>query len=144
MNQAKVYLNQLRILDSKIQRRQQEVDELKQAAMSLGSVGLDPDKVRTDSPDPDPLASRIVNYVKMENEINEMIDEFIDLKHTIIGQIQMLEDANCMDVLWKRYVDRKTFVQIAEEMHYDISTIFRIHGRALQMFNEKFIFVNVQ
>ena len=48
-----------------------------------------------------------------------------------------------MDVLWKRYVDLKTFSRIADEMGYDISTIFRIHGRALQAFNEKYNFVNL-
>lgn len=140
MNKAKAYLNQIKALDIRIQRRQQEVEELRAAAMSIGSLNLNPDRVKKTSPDPDPLASKISKYVDMENEINDMIDELIDLKHLVIGQIEKLEDANCMDVLLKRYVDFKTFDQIADEMHYSRRHITNIHGKALQMFNERFSF----
>ena len=138
MNQAKAYLSQIKNLDYKIRMRQQEAAELRDAAMSLGSLQLDPDRVRSSSPDPDPMASQVGRYVDILNEVEAMIRELMELKHKILGQIQALDDKTYMEVLWKRYVSLETFSQIAEEMGYDIRTIFRIHGRALQMFNEKF------
>lgn len=136
MNKAKEYLSQIRTLDSQIRRRQQEVQELRESAMSMGGASLDANHIRTDSPDPDPLASKVSRYVDLLNETNDMINDLVELKHRIIGQIQMLDDAKYMDVLWKRYVDLKTFDQIADEMNYSVRHITSIHGRALQMFEE--------
>ncbi|MBR3236851.1 MAG: hypothetical protein IKF99_00275 [Oscillospiraceae bacterium] len=143
MNPAKEYLSQIKTLDSKIRRKQQEAKELRDAALSLGSTQMDPDRIRSASPDPDPMASQVGRYVDIQKEVQAMIIELMELKHLIIGQIAELDDSDYMDVLWKRYVDLKTFSRIADEMGYDISTIFRIHGRALQAFNEKYNFVNL-
>lgn len=143
MNPAKEYLSQIKTLDSKIRRKQQEARELRDAALSLGSTQPDPDRVRSASPDPDPMASQVGRYVDIQKEVQAMIIELMELKHLIIGQIADLNKSDYMDVLWKRYVDLKTFNRIADEMGYDISTIFRIHGRALQAFNEKYNFVKL-
>ena len=140
MNYAKEYLNQIRDLDAKIKQRQQDVEELRTAAMSSGSLQLDANRIRTDSPDPDPLASKVGRYVDIEKEIGEMLLELTELKHTIIGQIQMLGDQKYTDVLWKRYVELESFAQIASEMGYNVRHVTRIHGRALQMFNDYFDF----
>lgn len=139
MNQAKAYLSQIKNLDYKIRRRQQEAAELRDEALSLGGMQLDPDHIRSASPDPDPMASQIGRYVDIQKEVEEMIIELMDLKHKIIGQIEAIEDARYMEVLWKRYVDLEPFGQIAAEMRYDVRTIFRIHGRALQMFDAKYL-----
>lgn len=141
MNQAKEYLNQIRTLDSKIARRQQEIEELRTAAMSSGTQQLDEFKIRTDSPDPDPLATAVSRYVDMQKEVEEMILELTEMKHEVIGQISMLDDARYMEVLWKRYVDLKSFGEIAEEMNYTLRHVTNLHGRALQMFNEMFEFL---
>lgn len=143
MNPAKEYLSQIKTLDSKIRRKQQEARELRDAALSLGSAQPNPDRVRSASPDPDPMASQVGRYVDIQKEVQAMIIELMELKHLIIGQIMELDESDYMDVLWKRYVDLKTFSRIADEMGYDISTIFRIHGRALQAFNEKYNFVKL-
>lgn len=143
MNPAKEYLSQIKTLDSKIRRRQQEAKELRDVALSLGSTQMDPDRIRSASPDPDPMASQVTRYVDIQKEVQAMIIELMELKHQIIGQIAELDDSDCMRVLWKRYVDLKTFNQIADEIGYDIRTIFRIHGRALQAFNEKYKFVKM-
>ena len=137
MNKAKEYLNQIRELDAKIQQRQDEVEKLRAFVMSQ-SAKLDANRVRTDSPDQDPLAAKIAKYVDMEKEVDAMIDELIELKHTIIGQIHQLTGAKYIEVLWARYVDLESFDQIADSMGYSLQHVFTLHGRALQMFGEKF------
>ena len=139
MNQAKAYLSQIKNLDYKIRRRQQEAKELREAAMSFGSLQLDPDRVRSTSPDPDPMAGKVGGYVDIQKEVDAMIIELMELKHKIIGQIEQIEEVPYMDVLSMRYVDFMTFDAIAREMHCDIRHVFRLHGRALQVFEEKFL-----
>lgn len=143
MNQAKEYLSQIRTLDIMIRQRQNEANILKDAAMSSGSLNMDPNRSKTESPDPDPLADKIAQYVDIQNEIDGMIADLIILRHTIIQQIQRLGNPSYIEVLYKRYVELKQFEMIAEEMHYTVRHITRLHGMALKMFNELFEFKDV-
>lgn len=137
MNKAKEYLNQIRDLDAAIKRRQKEVEELRETAMSA-SAKLDANRIRTDSPDPDPLAAKIAKWVDIEHELDDMIDELIELKHTVIGQIQKIGNSKYCEILWMRYVDMETFDQIAESTGYSVRHVLRLHGEALQRFNKIF------
>ena len=50
--------------------------------------------------------------------------------------IDKIEDADCVDVLYKRYFQFKKWEQIAVEKNYSYQGICKIHGKALQMMNE--------
>ena len=137
MNKAKEYLNQIKELNVAIRHRQMEVEELREAVMN-SSAKLDANRIRTDSPDQDQLAARIARYCDMEKEVDAMVNELIELKHTIIGQIQQLGDARYMEVLWMRYVDLQPFDEIADQMGYSLQHVFMLHGQALEAFNLKY------
>lgn len=137
MNQAKAYLNQIRELDVKIRQRRDEIDVLRETAMSQ-SMQLDADRIRTDSPDQDPMATKVIRYVEIQKEVEDLLLELMELKHTVIGQIHQLNDANLMTVLCMRYVELMTWEQIADDMGYSLQHVFRIHGKALEAFGQKF------
>lgn len=139
MNRAKIYLGQIKALNRKILIREQEVAELRAAAMSQGSLQMDPERVRSASPDPDPMGSKVARYADLQKEVDALILELTEAKHTITGQILQLDDDRYIEVLWKRYVELEAFRQIAEEMGCDIRHVFRIHGRALQLFEQTFL-----
>lgn len=132
---AKEYLRQIGVLDTKINRRQKQVDELKTLITSTGCMASG-DRVQS-SPEGDKMASTVIKWVDMEDEITDMIDELTDLKHRIIGEIHQLDDQRYIQILEMRYIDQETFEQIAVTMHMDIRHIFRLHGYALQEFTQK-------
>ena len=133
---AKEYLRQIAVLDAKIKRRQTEIEELKTAATHITTV-FDENKVWTAGGANDKIADIVTRWVVMEQNVAEMLDQLMDLRHKIIGEIHQLTDDRYIRILEMRYVDRETFEQIAVNMQYDIRWIYRLHGYALQEFANK-------
>ncbi len=134
---AKEYLRQIGVLNAKICRRQKQVEELKELAMSTGSV-IGGDKVQS-SPSDDKMSRAVVRWVDMQGEVTETIDELVRTKDRIIYEIHQLDDERYIRILEMRYIDQYTFEQIAAKMHMDIRHIFRLHGYALQEFTRKIL-----
>jgi hypothetical protein len=130
---AKQYLGQIRILDIKIRQRQREAAELKLAATCTGSISAQGEKVQT-SASGDKLLNAVARYVDLEAETQRMIDAMQKRRHKIIAEIQSLEDSRYIEILYKRYVEFKSFEFIACEMHYNYTWICELHGKALKAF----------
>ena len=130
---AKEYLRQIRLLDDKINQRMQEAEEIRQLAYGLKAVEIRQDAVQT-SPTGDTMTARVGRYVDIEREIDGMIDYFVGLKHRIIGEIQELSDRRYVDILFMRYVQYRSFEEIAVEMHYAYKWVCDLHGQALAAF----------
>lgn len=129
---AKDYLKQIERLDKCIEQKQIECDELKLLAEGTGGIQYG-DRVQT-SPRGDALEKKVVKYVQLEQEIDEMIDKFVDMKHKIIDEIQGLSEVKHIDVLFKKYVQYKSLEQIAVEMNYSYPYVRELHGYALADF----------
>ena len=133
---AKQYLSQLRTLDIKINQKQDELYRLRCAAERVTPVqnegiggGGTSDKVGN-------ITALIAD---LDTEINADIDRLVDLRHRVINQIQALEDNRYIDILHRRYVEYKSLEQISVEMHYSYQPVRRMHGRALQAFDRKWL-----
>lgn len=132
---AKQYLGQIRILDIKIRQRQREAAELKLAATCTGSISAQGEKVQT-SPSGDKLLNVVAKYVDLEAETQDMIDVMQKRRHKIISEIQSLEDSRYVEILYKRYVEFKSFDLIAVEMKYEYKWTCKLHGKALLAFEK--------
>ena len=67
----------------------------------------------------------------MEDMIDREVDRLYDIKQEILSVILQLRDNRYRDVLMKRYVDIKTWEQIAVEMNYGWTQVHNLHGSAL-------------
>lgn len=132
---VKTYLNQVRVLNKKIDQRIEEKEYLQGKASST-QMNMEPDRVQA-SMNLHKTEDRIIKYVDLEDEITAMIDRYVDMRHKIIGQIQDLDDVRHIDILKQRYIDFNSFELIAVNMGYSIRRIYQIHGDALQAFKRK-------
>ena len=125
----KEYLNQIRYIDNEISAHLEERDRLRQA-IELKTTSYNDNKVQETN------ASRFddkyTKYIDMADIINEKIDDLVDLKMKISSEIDMLDKPEYRVVLRQRYINLKSFEEIAVFMCYDIRQIHRIHGNALQ------------
>ena len=141
---AKEYLRQIRLLDLKITHRIEERDTLRSMAAGMSGQGLGGERTGSSAPG-DRMAQIVNRYVDMEKEIDAMIDELVELRDKIIGQIHQLEDRRYVELLYLRYVKYMRLEEIACTMHktdgspYSYDHINRLHGEALENFTEKFI-----
>jgi len=130
---AKQYLGQIRSLDIKIRQRKREIEDLKLSATCTGSISAQGEKVQT-SASGDKLLNAVARYVDLEAETQSMIKDMQKRRHKIIAEIQELEDSRYIEILYKRYVEFKSFEYIAYEMHYNYTWICELHGKALKAF----------
>ena len=73
---------------------------------------------------------------ELETEIDNQIDNLVSVKAEILREINKLEDWRYRVVLRLRYLESKTFEQIAVEINYSYKQTCRIHGRALLKIEE--------
>lgn len=126
---VKEYLMQIRTWNSQIDEKLAEVNKLREMACSI-SLNTDGDRVQTSGPS-DKIGSAVAKIIDLEEEIDRDIDRLVDLKREAMKMIDELRSPYC-DVLYKRYFQFKTWELIAVETSYNIRTIYKIHGKALQ------------
>ena len=132
---TKDYLNQISRLNRMINNKLTEITQLRELSYSISAIGSE-EKVMSSS-DPDKIGSTYAKIDEMEHNLDNMIDEYIEKKDLIIGQIDSMENED-YNILFSRYIEKKTFEVIATEMKYSWRQIIRLHGKALKAFEEKY------
>ena len=131
---AKEYLGQLLRYEKMINNKLSELYQLKAMSSSI-SVAMDSERVQT-SVRNDKIPNAIVRIEEKQAEINSIVEDYVNAKDKIIRDIEKLTDSNQYDVLFKRYVEHKTFEVIATDLNYSWRQIIRIHGEALREFEK--------
>jgi DNA-directed RNA polymerase specialized sigma subunit len=131
---AKQYLDQLRVIDTKINQKMEELADLMTAATSTGAIDYSKDRVQT-SPQ-NAQENRICKYVDLDTEINREIDEFVDIKHRVTKEIQELNVDYYIKILFKVYVQYKTVKDAANEIGLSYQYVRDLHKKALKAFEE--------
>lgn len=135
---SKEYLMQVQRLNILIDQRIKEKDALRNFDLISG-IDYSQDKVQTSHSSDAIFVKVIEKIIEIESEVNRLIDEYVSLKNKIIGEIQMLQNPQYIQILYKKYVEFKQLKVIAVEMNYSYNYIKRIHGCALLDFGKQFI-----
>lgn len=133
---TKEYLGQISRLNRMINNKLTEIAQLKDMAASI-SAPQNGDRVQT-TPNFDKIGTKYAEIDEMERKIDCMVDELVDKKEKIIQQIDSMEDENTYNILFARYIEKKTFEVIATEMKYSWRQVVRLHGTALKQFEKKY------
>lgn len=131
---AKEYLQQLQRLDTVINQKIKEVQDLRLKSCSTGSIDYSKERVQSSPSGDASFVNTIGRIVDLEAEINDEIDTFVNEKHKIINQIQGLKNSDYISLLFKRYVEFKKFETIAVEMNFTYQYVLNMHGYALREF----------
>lgn len=134
MTDAKAYLKRIRLYDSHIHNKMEELERLKAMVTKITQT------LREDagggSRSQDKVGDAVSRIVDLQTELNAEINRYVDSKAEIRNALNKIQKQRYFDVLYKRYVLFKTWQQIADEMGYeDIRNVYRLHGRALLAFN---------
>lgn len=133
---AREYLKQLEVLDMQINEDLIELSDLKNSAMSTGSIDYSRDRVQTSTVG-DRLCSDVARYTDFDEHINTEVDCFVDAKRQIIREIRELRDKNYIQVLTKIYVQFKSVKTTSQEMRKSYNHVVNLHSKALKEFEKK-------
>lgn len=130
MTKAQKYLMQVKLYDTHIDNKVQELDRLKVMATKITTtLSLAPG---SGSGNQDKLGDAVAKIVDLQREVNQAIDVYVDKKREISSLIERIKDPDQLAVLHKRYIQYKHWEQIACEMGFTYRNVCYIHGRALQ------------
>ncbi len=128
---VKEYLRQAYRLDNRIHSDIAEVENLRELAGSVGSVGFEE---RVNNPNRSaeaPFVKCLEKMWELEAKIDKETEKLISLKAQIRDVISKVTDVDEQMVLRYRYIHNMSWEQIGNEMYVDERTVRRWHGQAL-------------
>lgn len=124
------YLEQIKIMDAKIETKMEELERLRTLAeKTTASVGGE--RVQA-SGSQTKLEDCVIKIMQAQEEINASIDRFVDYKKEAMKLIDHACDADCIRLLYKRYFSYMKWEEIAVDMNYTYQWVSGgLHQRAL-------------
>lgn len=83
----------------------------------------------------DTMVDGIACIDELERAVVEDVALIAELQNDLSQMFSGLRDAACIECMELRYVDGLTWPRIAERMNYSIDGIFKLHRRALILFD---------
>lgn len=130
----KEYLRQIRLFDICIRQKEAELAAMRSEIESM-SAAVTGERVQTSAKDK--MSEKVSHIVDLENQIIQDKEKFLRMKDRIINEIQCLNNAVYVDILYKRYVEYMRLEEIAVKLHYSYDRMRHLHGLALQAFRKK-------
>ena len=133
----KEYLQQIRTMDILINRKREEVKNLR-SLVDLNAVDYSGDRVQKTS-NHDRMADVICKIVDLENEIAGDIEKLLGIKRDVMKTIDEVGEPELIDLLYRRYVRFEKWEKIAYKMNYSLRGIHKLHGKALNSIENKVV-----
>ena len=125
------YLSQGRRLNEMILFQTERLKELRASADSVGAARVSDAKVQQSPSGEAPYVRALQRIWEMQETVERELQLMIRLEQQIALVIGGLVSGDYRMVLQYRYINRKTWEQIAELMHIDRSTVKRWHTKAV-------------
>ena len=127
---AKEYLSQVHNLNQMIDIKLEEASSLRSLASRV-TTAFGEERVQT-SRKQSPMEDVIVRLMDLEKEIDNDIDRLIALKEEVIENINKIDNCSLRLLLTMRYINNRDWEDIADNMLYDVRTIYRFHNQGLK------------
>lgn len=130
---AKEFLNQAYRLNELIASDVEELERLRDLAVRITGINYGERVQSSRNPDP-PFIRYLDDIREMEKKLQRELCELVELKKEITGSIERMEDREERLVLTYRYLDNRTWEQIASLLNVSDRTVHRVHASALRNF----------
>lgn len=128
-SEAQIFLEQVEKLDARIRNKLIEKQQWREIALGITGV-TEGEKVQS-SGAKSKMADAVIKCVDMEAEIDRLIDNLVDTKKDVIQTIEQLDSPIEYNVLHMRYIQYKSFQEIADHYGKDYGWATTTHGRAV-------------
>lgn len=131
-DEVKEYLNKVRTIDKEIDAKEEIKEQMRKRLVNVKATQYREIDVvggeRKTSED------RILDYIEYSEQINELIDKLIDMKMTVVEEIENINDGLYRTLLTERYINNKNWEVVANILGYDERHTLRLHNDALREF----------
>lgn len=125
----KEYLQQYRDAVRKAAAAQDHLDELRAMATRItpnyGGEGGGTHQTG------DKLGAAVARILDAENRVSDDLEMLEATEHEVVKTIKSVQDGTLSTLLYERYINGKTWEQIAVLMNYTYRRVTQLHGKAL-------------
>lgn len=142
---AKEYLGQLEIIDTKILHKEEERESLYSI---IEGQGMKYDSVKVQTSPSNSQERLVCKCMDLTEEIDADIEKYIEIRDKIIDQIHELKDNRYVKILYWHYVPMNHRTKRLEEIScimrkrngslYNYEYVNKLHKKALKSFEKKF------
>lgn len=129
---ARERLESIKKLDELIDSKMAERDRIH--ALRINTVGSI-DGVPRSSGITDKIGTLTVKLITLEEELDSLIDRYVDEKADIVTEIEGLPERE-YGVIHRYYIRRMTLEQVAEDIGYCTSQVWRIKEKGIEILDE--------
>lgn len=126
------YLSQIKKYDFMIQNKNMEIERLRTLACNIVAP-IDNEFVSHSG-----TSDKIGNMSVKIADISRDVEEIMNKRHTIISQIENIEDADMYNVLANIYILGKRVEDIADACDLSVETIRKLKRKAIKEFENKY------
>lgn len=126
MNKAKEFLSRAWHVSREVEALEQAKTE---ALRRIASGGPSSEIIVSGSKDPHAALDAYMSY---SSKLEERIAELLHIKQEVTELIRRIPDERYRELLMRRYVSCERWETIADAMTYELRSVYRIHGAALQ------------
>jgi hypothetical protein len=130
---AKEYLEEIGVISERIRQKEVQLECLRETAGGAAAIRYDKEQIKN-SPQTDMLEQKVIELIELEESILVEKVHLEKLRAQIISQIHELDDERYIKILFKRYVEKKSFELIAVECSYNYDYIRELHSDAIRAF----------
>lgn len=119
---------QVRFLNRKIRRLQQDIEDLESKATGTGSHEMSADRVQT-SRNLEGFSKYVLDAIVKKDELKDTILKLDEKKQEVIDVIEQVSNPDIYEVLYMYYIQEFNWTQISEQMHFAYSWIHELKCR---------------
>ena len=132
MSEAKYLLQKIAFLDAEINSLIREHESVKSTLLKATDYSNEPVATTKRNTSED----KLVKLADKSSEIDSKVDELVDFKIKMGDHINQLEDERHRVILREHYINGLSFLEISKNLGYTERHLYRIHGDALQKFQD--------
>lgn len=126
---TKEWLKKARNIDKEIKQLKIARQEAYDKAIS---TSVDTSRERVQSNSGNSTEKKLVTLLEYDRLITEQENKLLKCKTEILGAINSVDNELYRSLLTAYYINCKSWEEVAQELHYDVRWVYRLHGRALQ------------
>ena len=128
---AQEFLQTIETLQNRIETNVRRVEQMQQLlTKTTPSIS---DMPKSSTPNVHAFEDRICAKVTLEKEIEKDTIRLEKVKMDVVDAIMQIQNQECREILYKRYVELKSWYSISTELGYTERYVYMLHKKALKM-----------
>ena len=131
------YLNSIQTYEKRIEIKTMELCRLKTISNNVRKSNLD-ERVQNNTQSKDSVGDAVAKIIDLEKNVDSVVDDFIRKRNEIIKKLDGIKNVQYYQVLSLKYINNKTYKEIAELLGCSIMQINRIRQKAILEFEKMY------